>query len=122
MAATPPVEIPPELRELAEKNIEQAQAAYGQFMDFLTQAIGASSKASSEFRVVQERAIQFARENADRSFSLGRELARAKDIQEVLTLHSQFMQTQMQSYALQTQELGQLLSEAMHAIQPRQQS
>jgi hypothetical protein len=122
LAATPPVEIPPELRELAEKNIEQAQAAYGQFMDFLTQAIGASSKASSEFRVVQERAIQFARENADRSFSLGRELARAKDVQEVLTLHSQFMQTQMQSYALQTQELGQLLSEAMHAIQPRQQS
>lgn len=122
MAATPPFEIPPELRELAEKNIEQARAAYGQFMDFLTQAIGASSKASSEFRVVQERAIQFARENADRSFSLGRELARAKDVQEVLTLHSQFMQTQMQSYALQTQELGQLLSEAMHAIQPRQQS
>jgi hypothetical protein len=115
LAATPPVEIPPELRELAEKNIEQARAAYGQFMDFLTQAIGASSKASSEFRVVQERAIQFARENADRSFSLGRELARAKDVQEVLTLHSQFMQTQMQSYALQTQELGQLLSEAMHA-------
>jgi hypothetical protein len=122
LAATPPVEIPPELRELAEKNIEQARAAYGQFMDFLTQAIGASSKASSEFRVVQERAIQFARENADRSFSLGRELARAKDVQEVLTLHSQFMQTQMQSYALQTQELGQLLSEAMHAIQSRQQS
>jgi hypothetical protein len=122
LAATPPVEIPPELRELAEKNIEQAQAAYGQFMDFLTQAIGASSKASSEFRVVQERAIQFARENADRSFSLGRELARAKDVQEVLRLHSQFMQTQMQSYALQTQELGQLLSEAMHAIKPRQQS
>ena len=122
MAATPPFEIPPELRDLAEKNIEQARAAYGQFMDFLTQAIGASSKASSEFRVVQERAIQFARENADRSFSLGRELARAKDVQEVLTLHSQFMQTQMQSYALQTQELGQLLSEAMHAIQPRQQS
>ena len=122
MAATPPFEIPPELRELAENNIEQARAAYGQFMDFLTQAIGASSKASSEFRVVQERAIQFARENADRSFSLGRELARAKDVQEVLTLHSQFMQTQMQSYALQTQELGQLLSEAMHAIKPRQQS
>jgi hypothetical protein len=91
-------------------------------MDFLTQVIGATSKASSEFRVVQERAIQFARANADRSFSLGRELARSKDVQEVLTLHSQFMQTQMQSYALQTQELGKLLSEAMHAIQPRQQS
>src|SRR4051812_17883429 len=49
---------------------------------------------------------------ADRSFSLGRELARAKDAQEVLTLQSQFMQAQMQSYLVQTQELGQLMSEA----------
>jgi hypothetical protein len=86
------------------------------------QAMGASSKASSEFRAVQERTIQFARENADRSFSLGRELARAKDVQEVLTLQSQFVQSQMQSYAAQTQELGQLMSEVMRAMQPKQQS
>jgi hypothetical protein len=119
MADKPPIEIPPELREMAEKNIEQARAAYGQFMDFLTQAIGASSKATSEFRAVQERAVQFARENADRSFSLGRQLARAGDMQEVLTLQSQFMQSQMQSYALQTQELGRLMSEVMGAMQPK---
>jgi len=122
MPDTPTFEIPPELRDLAEKNIEQARAAYGQFMDFLAQAMGASSKASSEFRVIQDRAIQFARENADRSFSLGRELARAKDVQKVLTLQSQFIQTQLQSYAVQTQELAQLMSEAMRAMQPKQQS
>jgi hypothetical protein len=122
MPDNPPFEIPPELRDLAEKNIEQARAAYGQLMNFLTQAMGASSKASSEFRAVQERAIQFARENADRSFALGRELARAKDVQEVLTLQSQFMQAQMQSYAAQTQELGQLMTEVMRAMQPKQQS
>jgi|SRR3954447_10036617 hypothetical protein len=122
MPDKPSFEIPPELRDLAEKNIEQARAAYGQFMDFMVHAIGASSKATSEFRTVQERAVQFARENADRSFSLGRELARAKDTQEVLTLQSQFMQNQMQSYLVQTQELGQLMSEAMRAMQPKQQS
>ena len=32
-----PFEIPSELSELTEKNIEQASAAYGHFIDFLTQ-------------------------------------------------------------------------------------
>ena len=57
MAETPSFEIPPELREMAEKNVEQARAAYGQFMDFLTQAMGAwaTSPGSAEmggFRAV----------------------------------------------------------------------
>ena len=85
------------------------------------QAMGASSKASSEFRAVQERTIQFARENADRSFSLGRELARAKDVQEVLTLQSQFVRrcNRMQP---RPRSLANWMSEVMRAMQPKQQS
>ena len=47
MAETHPFEIPRELRELAEKNVEQARAAYGQFMDALAQAMAAWSKVPS---------------------------------------------------------------------------
>ena len=87
MADKPLLEIPPELRELAEKNIEQARAAYGQFMDFLTQAMAASAKTPpnammSGFSAVQERTIELAKENAERFFALASELARAKDVQE----------------------------------------
>ena len=85
MAETPSFEIPPELREMAEKNVEQARAAYGQFMDFLTQAMGAwaSTPGGAEmggFRAVQEKAVGFAKENAERSFALASELSRAKDM------------------------------------------
>ena len=38
-------EVPQQMRDLAEKNVEQARAAYGQFMDAMTQAIGMWSKA-----------------------------------------------------------------------------
>src|SRR5688572_31180638 len=41
MANQPPFEIPAELRDMAERNVEQARAAYGHFMDFLSQSIGA---------------------------------------------------------------------------------
>jgi phasin len=120
MTDKPPLEIPPQLRELAEKNVEQARAAYGQFMDFLMQAVNAWSEAPSNamtsgLRAVQERAIGFAKENAEGSFALASKLAGAKDIQEILTLQSRFAQTQMQSYARQAQELGRLMADAIRA-------
>jgi phasin len=124
MVDKPPFEIPSELRDLTEKNIEQARAAYGQFMDFLTQTMNAWSGAPSNamtagFRAVQDRAIGFAKENAEGSFALASELANAKDMQEVLTLQSRYAQTQIQTYARQVQELGQLMSKAIRDMQPK---
>ena len=40
-------QIPQQLRELAEKNVEQARVAYGQLMEFMTQAARAWSTAPS---------------------------------------------------------------------------
>ena len=113
-------QIPQELREFAEKTSEQARVAYGQLMEFMTQAVGAwstvpSTVMASGFKVVQERAIQFAKENADAGFTLASELAKAKDLQDILRLQSNFAQTQMQSYARQAQELGGLMAEACAA-------
>lgn len=117
-------DIPPQLREMAEKNVEQARAAYGQFMDFLTQAMNAWSNSPSGaqatgFKAVQDRAIAFAKENAERSFALASDLARAKDVQEVLTLQSRYAQTQMQTFGLQAQQLGWLMADAMRDMQSK---
>lgn len=108
-------EIPQQLRQLAEMNIEQARTAYGQFMDAMAQAMSAWSSASanamtSGFQAVQERSIQFAKENAEAGFALASELAKAKNLQDVLRLQSSFAQKQMESYARQAQELGRLLA------------
>ena len=113
----PRFDIPPELRELVEKNVEQAQAAYGQFIDFLTQvsSMAPPSKMLPELEAVREQAIEFAKENGERFFDLANALARAKDIQEVLTLQSQYAQTQMQSYAVQAKELGGMLARVLPA-------
>jgi hypothetical protein len=127
MADNPSFEIPPELRDMAEKNVEQARAAYGQFMDFLTQAMGAwaGTPGAAEmggFRGVQERAIAFAKENAERSFALASDLARAKDMQEVLTLQSRYAQTQMQTFGIQAQQLAWLMADALRDMQTKGKS
>ena len=113
-----PFMIPKEFRELTEKNIEQAQAAFGQFSDAMSEAMTMWTKAlptnnvTSGFALVQERALHYARENAEAGMALANEIAQAKDIQEILTLQTTFAQKQMQSYAQQTQELGRLMTEA----------
>ena len=110
-------QIPQQLRELAEKNVEQARVAYGKFLDGMAEAVRAWSTVpsvviTSGFKVVQERAIQFAKTNGEAGFALASDLANAKDLQDVLRLQSNFAQVQMQSYARQAQELGRLMVEA----------
>ena len=120
--AESPFEIPRQMRDIAEKNVEQARAAYDQFMGAMTQAVDMWSKATSSnemtsgFKAVQERATSFAKQNAEAGFALAGELANAKDIQEVLALQSRHAQAQMQAYALQAQELGQLMARAAQTL------
>ena len=124
MVQNQPFEMPKQLRELAEKNIEQARATYAQFMDAMTQAMSVWSTAPSNvmtsgFKDVQELAIRFAKENAEAGFALASELANAKDIQGVITLQSRHAQTQFQSYARQAQELGRLMADAVRSMKPK---
>ena len=125
MPQNQPFEFPQQLRELAERNVEQARTAYGQLMDAMAQATGMwmsarpSNEMTSGFKVVRERAIQFAKQNAEACFAAASELANAKDIQDLLAIQSRSAQTQMQAYALQAQELGRLMVEAAQSVQPR---
>jgi hypothetical protein len=123
MAQPPPFEIPQQLRDLTEKNLEHARNAYGQFMDAMTQAMSMWASATpansmtAGFKAVQDRAVKFAKQNADACFNLATELATAKDLTDVLSIQSRHAQTQMQSYALQAQELSRLMVEATQSAQ-----
>ena len=125
MVSRSPFEVPEPIRELAEKNVAQARAAYGQFMDAMAQGLEMWSRAmpsnevTAGFKVAQERAIRFAKQNAEACFALASELANAKNIQDMLAIQSRYAQTQMQAYALQAQELGRLMTEATQSVQPK---
>src|SRR6266516_441274 len=97
-------EIPQELRQLAEENVERARKLYLQFMEGVSQTMGAwstptSNGASPGFNEVRERAIKITRENADAAFNLARDVANAKDLQELVTLQTRYVQSQMTWYA-----------------------
>jgi hypothetical protein len=114
-------EIPQQVRELAEKNVQAAQSAYGQLMDAMSQAMSMwsssipSNDATAGFKAVQDRATRIAKQNAEAAFSLANDIASARDVQQILALQSRFAQTQMQAYASQAQELGRIIVEAANA-------
>jgi len=75
MAGPPNFEIPQQLRELTEKNLEQFRTGYGQFIEAMTQVMGMwanaapASPITSGFKVVQDRATTFAKQNAETYFN-----------------------------------------------------
>jgi phasin len=115
MAQQNPFEIPEQVRDLAERSVEQARTAYGQFMDAMLKAQSTSwgslpaTAMGTSFSDIQEQAIKFARQNAEASFMLATDLAGAKDVAAVLGIQNRFAQSQMQAYAMQAQELGRLM-------------
>ena len=114
-----PFAIPQQLRDLTEQNMKQAQAAYEQMTNFMTQAMGAwmgsmpSNSMATGFKDVQDRAVQIAKKNAESAFALADKIAKAQNFQDILTLQTRFAQEQMQAYATQTQELHKLIGEAV---------
>ena len=114
-----PFEIPQQMRDLAEQNIKQAHAAYEQLTDFVTKAMDAwmgampSNLMTAGFRDVQHHAVAMAKKNAQSAFVLVKKIAKAQNLQEILTLQTRFAQDQMQAFAAQTQELQRLIGETL---------
>ena len=122
MAQDQPFAIPSQLRQLWESNLDHARSAYGQFVDMLAQASGVlartmpTSEMASGLEAIQQRTIQFAKQNADAYFSFAGELAKANDIEEILAIQNRYAMTQMQAFAHQAQELARLIAEATERI------
>ncbi len=117
-----PFAIPPQWRQLWESNLDHTRSAYGQFVDVLAQASGLLARAmptsemASGVEAIQQRIIQFAKQNADAYFTFAGELAKANDIQEWLAIQNRYAVAQMQTLTQQAQELARLIAETTQRI------
>lgn len=123
MIDKPALEIPQAVRDMAEKNIEQARSAYSQFLQMAQKAQGMMAQSSGAMadaaREVQQRSMRFAEENIEQSFRFASDLARARDVKEYLEVQTRYAQRQMQAYTEQARELGELMTEAARKGQPK---
>jgi len=102
-------EIPAEMRALAEKSVDQARQAFETFMSAATQAASTADKQAAGARAgvkeVGELAVRFAERNVASSFEFAQQLVRAKDPQEVMALHADYVKRQIAALSEQAKEL-----------------
>lgn len=118
-------EVPKEMRSMAEASLEQARKAFETFIGSAQQtaaafggaSFGAPGEAAKE---ISAKAIAFAEKNVQASLTYAQQLIQAKDLTEVMRLHTEYVQGQMRALAEQASEMGQTVTRAaMDAAKPK---
>ncbi len=103
-------EIPTEMRRIAETSVVQAKQAFEGFMTAAQQAVSRMESQTAAAHAgatdASRKAMAFASENMAASFTFAQKLAQARDVEEVMRLQSDFLRSQMQTFAEQARELG----------------
>ena len=111
-----PYEVPNEIREFAERSVDQARKAFEGFVDVAHKTIGAvdTAAASTQTSVksVGSQVLTFAEQNVNSAFEFVNKLVHAKDPQEALTIQSEFLKTQIGALQEQAKTIGTLIQKA----------
>jgi phasin len=109
----PKLEVPAELRELAERTIEQAEKAFGMFFDAASKSMSSVPGAGSE---ISKQALTYTEQNMKAAFEHARKLVHATDLQEAMRIQSDFLRSQFTSAGEHMREItGAVMSSAKDA-------
>jgi phasin len=122
--AREPFEMPKDMRSMAEASVEQARKTFERFLEGAETAAGTLEERGATVRAgakdIGAKAIAYAEKNVQASLDYAQSLLHAKDLAEVMRLHSDFVQSQMRNLAEQANEMGQIVSRAaMDAAKPK---
>lgn len=108
-------EIPADMRKFAEQSVAQARQAFEGFMSAANKAVvdmeARTTMASSGMMDVSSRAVSFAQRNIATSFDFAQKLVQAKNVQEVVKLHQDYIQEQIRALNEQAKELSEVAAQ-----------
>lgn len=117
-------ELPPEMRSIAETSFRQAREAFDKLLANAQAAAGSLEEHGATIRAgardLSAKALAFAEANVQASLNYAQSLVHAKDVSEVMRLHSEYVQAQMKALADQASEMGQIVHRAaIDATKPK---
>ena len=117
-------EIPKDVRSMAEAGFDQARKTFEKFLAGAQQTAGSIEERGATVRAgakdIGAKAMSYAEKNVQASLDYAQSLLHAKDLTEVMRLHSEYVQGQMRALAEQASEMGQIVSKAaMEAAKPK---
>lgn len=114
---TPTYEIPAEMRDFAEKSVEQARKAMDGFLGAAHKTVdtfeGSATTVQASAKDMTRRSFSYAEQNIAAAFDLAQRMVRAKDMQEAMQIQAEFVRNQFESMQTQMKEFGSLAQNAM---------
>jgi len=111
-----PFDIPDQMRDAADKSVDQARRAVDQFIDATQKAVAKAEGSVKSLREgaaeVNRQALAFVEENIAASFDLAQKLVRAHTVEEVAAIQQEFLRRQMQAAAEQGKAIGTMMGRA----------
>jgi phasin len=112
-----PFEIPNEMRDFADRSVEQARKAFEGFLSAAQRATGVAGEVAKTSeggaKSVSAHVLSYTERNVNAAFDLAQKLVKAKDPQEALALQSEYLKSQLAVLQEQAKELGSVLQKSM---------
>lgn len=112
-----PYAVPTEMRDFADRSVQQARKAFEGFIGAFKKSAGAIEEATSATNVNvtagATKAVSIAEKNVTAAFDLAEKLVHAKDINEVMALQAEYLKSQMAAIQEQSRELGEAFARSM---------
>lgn len=107
------IQVPSQVREMAEKNIDQGEKAVGAFLDAAAKSV---EMVPSPAKEVSKKTLSITEQNLKAAYEHTRKLLHASDLQEFMRLQSDFLNSQVSIAQDHMKELGgEMLSSAKTA-------
>ena len=110
-------EVPAEMRDFAEKSVEQARKAMDGFIGAAQKAVdtfeGSANTVQASAKDMTRKTFAYAEQNIQAAFDLAQRMVRAKDMQEAMQVQAEFVRTQFESMQTQMREFGSIAQGAM---------
>lgn len=109
-------EIPDQMRDFAEKSVDQARKAFDDFINVSQQAVSKVEDSANEVKSgasdANRKTLSFAEEHVDAAFKFAQEMVRAKDVEEMMSLQQDYMRRQMEALGEQTRDISNAATKA----------
>jgi len=109
-------EIPTEMRDFAEKSVDQARNAVGTIMSNALKAAEHAQSSGQTFQSTLQAAVakgfDHAQTNANATFDFAQKLVRSKDLREAFELQTEFFRSQVAALQAQAKDFGSLAQNA----------
>jgi phasin len=113
----PNYDIPPEMRDFAEKSVEQARKAMDGFIGAAQKTVdtfeGSATTVQASAKDMTRKTFSYAEQNIAAAFELAQKMVRAKDVQEAMQAQAEFVRSQFEAMQTQMKEFGSLAQSAI---------